>query len=244
MEFDLSTNRINNEPISRVYNCDNMIFMKEVPDKFFNLCICDPPYGISAGYGTRVINKNKTWKCARDRKPLESKEWDINIPKEEYFNELMRVSKDQIIWGGQYFTNYLEPNNNWIIWDKKVTNNTFSPIEMAWSSISKCKIFYYLMEGYKREDYSEFLERIHPTQKPIKLYKWLLTNYAKPGDKIFDSHLGSQSSRIASYHLGFDFWGTELDKDYFKDGCERFERECHEIYTLKNGTTIKQQNLF
>ena len=135
------------------------------------------------------------------------------------------MQKNQIIWGGQYYTNYLEPNNNWVVWDKKVTNHTFSPIEMAWSSIPKCKIFYYLMEGYKREDYTEFLDRIHPTQKPIKLYKWLLHNYAKEGDKILDTHVGSGSSLIACDQMGFDYVGFEIDKDYYEAAVKRINEE-------------------
>jgi site-specific DNA-methyltransferase (adenine-specific) len=234
MDFDLSINRINNEPISRVYNCDNMIFMKEVPDKFFELAIVDPPYGI--GYdGAKQTNGSHG-----GRKGHIFKGWDNIIPKKEYFSELYRISNNQIIWGANYFVEYLKPSMGWIIWRKDRGDFSSSDAELAYTSFKRA------LREYTKNPLILIQEggTIHPTQKPLCLYKWLLNNYAKPGDKIFDSHLGSQSSRIASYHLGFDFWGCELDKDYYKDGCERFERECHEIYTLKNGTTIKQQNLF
>lgn len=227
--IDLS-NRTNGDPISRVYQMDCSLFMKEVPDKFFELAIVDPEYGIGASEMTMGSGKHKF---------IKNKRWDNSIPTEKYFNELFRVSQNQIIWGGNYFSQYLPPSPHWIIWDKKNPNLSFAEGEQAWIRKGKnLRMFYH---------YSAQVEnggKIHPTQKPIRLYYYCLNNYAKPGDKILDTHLGSQSSRIAAYHLGFDFWGTEIDGDYFKDGCQRFERECHQVYTLTNGSTIKQQSLF
>ena len=183
--------------------------MKGMADKQFDLAIVDPPYGISAGTMTMGSGKHKFSK---------DKTWDSSIPDEKYFDELFRVSKNQIIWGGNYFTEYLTPSNDWIIWDKMNPNLSFSEAELAWCSIKKnVRIV---------KHYSAQVEdggKIHPTQKAVKLYKWLLTNYAKQGDTILDTHLGSGSSRIAACDLGFDFTGYELDKDYFEAQEKRFQ---------------------
>lgn len=193
---------------------DCMEGMKQFPDKFFDLAIVDPPYGISASEMTMGSGKHKFKK---------GKKWDNDSPDNLYFSELFRVSKNQIIWGGNYFTQKLFPVNNWIIWDKLNPNLSFSEAEMAWCSIKKnIRIF---------KHYSALVEengKVHPTQKPVKLYRWLIDRYAMQGDKILDTHLGSQSSRIAAYKLGFDFWGYEIDEDYFKQGCERFEKSIAE----------------
>ena len=201
-------------PISEVHLIDCMEFMKDIPDKFFELAIVDPPYGMEKGsmqgkgkLKNRILN-------------VSDNGWDI-APNEKYFKELFRISNNQIIWGGNYFE--LPGTRCFLIWDKKQYLTTFSRCEYAWTSFyAPAKIFEYNYQGGK----------IHPTQKPIALYKWLLRNYAKPGDKIFDSHMGSQSSRIACYDGGFDFWGCELDKDYFEAGCKRFDNH------------IKQMDLF
>lgn len=187
---------------------DCMEAMREMPDKAFDLAIVDPPYGLgdrlSDGGGKlkntpmAVLYRNST-------------KWDT-APDESYFNELFRVSQNQIIWGGNYF--WLPPSRCMICWDKKQYMPTLSAWELAWTSFDKpSKIFRYV---------STDKNRFHPTQKPIALYEWLLRNYAKPGDKILDTHLGSGSSRIAAYNLGFDFVGYEIDKDYFEAQEERF----------------------
>jgi site-specific DNA-methyltransferase (adenine-specific) len=140
--------------------------------------------------------------------------WDV-VPSSEYFSELFRVSKNQIIWGGNYFN--LPPYRCPIIWDKLQPVPNFSAIELAWSSFDQpSKIFKQRQAGFISE------KKIHPTQKPTKLYKWLLSNYAKPGDRILDTHLGSGSSRIAAYDMGFEFWGYEIDKAYFDMQEKRF----------------------
>lgn len=192
------------KPISNVYNLDCMEGMKGFPDKFFDLAIVDPEYGIG-------ISNNPF------RQKHDKKDWDNKPPQDGYFKELFRVSKNQIVWGGNYF--YLPPSQGFIIWDK-VQPETFSSsmCEFAWMSFqSPAKMF-------TAHVVTTETNKIHPTQKPVKLYRWLLQNYAKPNDKILDTHLGSQSSRIAAYKLGFDFWGYEIDQDYFKQGCERFEK--------------------
>jgi len=200
--------------VSEVYYVDNMEYMSTLPDKFFDLAPVDPPYGIDAD------NFNLGTEC---HKKLKSKWVDNFIPDKKYFIELFRISKYQIIWGGNYFTKYLDPNNNWIIWYKNNAGVSFSMAEMAWSSIKKnIQIFEYRPMGK--------LNKIHPTQKPVALYKWLLKNYAQPGWKIFDSHVGSGSSRIACYDMGFDFTGCENDKDYWQAQEDRFKR-----HLLKQG---------
>ena len=193
--------------MTQVFNRDCMEAMREFPDKFFELAIVDPPYGI----GEKLVNGG-TW--ARERKS-EYSEWD-KVPNPEYFNELFRVSEHQIIWGGNYFD--LPPCRCFIVWDKpQMRIPTMADCEFAWTSFdSVAKIASILQEKGK--------ERIHLAQKPIALYKWLLKNYAKPGDKILDTHLGSGSSRIAADQMGFDFWGYELDKDYFEASVKRFNQ--------------------
>lgn len=211
-------------PIS-ITECRNcMEAMKAAPDKFWDLAIVDPPYGISiASEGVlhnnsrfqRGFNKNKTYKKVK---------WDSSIPDEEYFLELFRVSRFQIIWGGNFFFNYLSSQRGYIIWYKrgKDTNPNFSPCEFAWTNCEGLpKVFFFDWIGFGYINSGE--TKIHPTQKPIALYQWLLKNYASPGNKILDTHLGSGSSRIAAYQMGFDFWGYEIDKDYFEGQEKRFK---------------------
>ena len=190
------------------YNMDCMDGMREFPDKYFDLAIVDPPYGIERfKYGGSVINRyGKTGA------------WNNAKPNAEYFNELFRVSAHQIIWGANNFE--LPPSEYFIIWDK-VNPQTFSfaMCEQAWTNCKKpAKIFTYNSQ-------SEGSCRIHPTQKPVVLYEWLLNNYAKPGDKILDTHVGSASSLVACHHLHFDYVGFEIDDDYFRMANERLEAE-------------------
>lgn len=206
---------------------DCMEYMKSISDKFFDLAIVDPPYGLDKksthGRGklkNRCLNSGNIQRCD-------------TRPSKEYFEELFRVSKNQIIWGGNYFN--LPPTRCIICWDKMQPWPNFSQIEIAWTSFnSPAKIFKY----DNRTD-----DKIHPTQKPISLYAWILKNYAKSGNKIFDSHLGSGSNRIAAYKLGFDFYATEIDKDYFEAQENRFRRECYGEIKTEKGTLI-QTSLF
>ena len=203
-------------------NCDCMEYMATVPDKYFDLAIVDPPYGIGMAKTTNIPNPKKGFK---GNKLHNEKEWDKEIPSEDYFLEVQRISKEQIIWGGNYFTEYLKPTKAWIFWSKKETKtqgSNFSDGELAWTSFKKVtRLFEY---GWIGIDYCNKSEsKIHPTQKPVALYEWLLTNYAKKGQRILDTHLGSGSSAIAAHYFGVDFVGCELDKDYFEAAKARFD---------------------
>ena len=205
-------------PKSNVFLMDCMDFMATCKDKQFSLSICDPPYGIDIIKSGQVGGE----KCAKVSQYKKSN-WDNNIPSAEYFNELKRVSVNQIIWGGNYMIEHLTNTPCFIVWDKNNTGN-FADAELAWTSFdSPVRIFKFSWNGMIQQDMKNKEERIHPTQKPVQLYKWLLKNYAKPGDTIFDSHMGSQSSRIACWDGGFDYVGTELDPEYFEAGNKRFE---------------------
>ena len=205
------------------FNQDCMIAMKEFPDKYFELAIVDPPYGINADVDNQKHEGKFGYKKHRKTN------WDSAIPSDEYFKELKRVSANQIIWGGNYFTKHLTPTMTWVVWDKVQRNFSFSHGEMAWTSFTgKMQIFTYARgndsgSAPKLKDHERAGINIHPTQKPVALYRWLLTNYAKQGDKILDTHLGSGSSRIAAHQLGFEFYGYELDKDYFEAQEKRFK---------------------
>lgn len=197
--------------ISEVYNEDCMAFMARYPDKYFDLAVVDPPYGAEQMWQSG----GNTW-----GKRSEMKEWETR-PKKEYFEELMRVSKNQIIWGGNYFIDNLYPTRCFIVWDK-ITRNMWADGEIAWTSFNKnIKIFTYAKIDAVLNDKIN-LPRIHPTQKPVKLYDWIFANYAEPGQKILDTHLGSGSSRIAADKAGLDFYACELDKEYFDAQEKRF----------------------
>ena len=216
-----------------ITNEDNMELMARYPDKYFDLAIVDPPYGIGASKQNVSSSKMKGRKnSVIKRSNLKSKEWDNEIPNKEYFDELFRVSKNQIIWGGNYFP--LPLINSWIVWNKLQVLETRSDGEMAWTSFKKpLKIVPLLQDGFKRGQnvgynqpviYNEPFsgkQTIHPTQKPIALYKWLLDKYANPGDKILDTHLGSGSIAIACHDYKFDLTACELDKEYFDKAMER-----------------------
>jgi site-specific DNA-methyltransferase (adenine-specific) len=228
-------------PISEVFCCDCNDYMQQLPDKKISLAIVDPPYGNGISkksrYGNKVTiskhSKNGKYVSVINKTEFISKNWDLKTPDKEYFNELLRVSKEQIIWGVNYY-NYKFDSGR-IVWDKVNGQTSFSDCEIAYCSYhTSVRLFAYMwngmMQGESRENGRKQQgnkqlneERIHPTQKPVELYKWLLEKYAKPGDVIFDSHMGSQSSRIAAYEMGFDYYGCELDPDYFREGCERFE---------------------
>ena len=206
--------------ISEVTNEDCMEGMARYPDKYFDLAIVDPPYGINvnmnAGRKKNTVSKKRT-----------VKKWDNKTPTQEYFKELFRVSKNQIICGGNYMTKNLPISMGWIFWDKCVASGcSFSDGELIWTSFNK---------SLKKAviPYSGFIgmeeEKFHPTTKPIKLYKWLLSNYAKQGDKILDTHLGSGSSRIAAYEMGFDFTAFELDTEYFEAQEKRYKNHIAQL---------------
>jgi site-specific DNA-methyltransferase (adenine-specific) len=188
-----------------LYNCDCMEYMRGLPDKAFELAIVDPPYGVG-------MDGNNNWSGSKH----EVKGWDSEPPSDEYFAQLQRVSAHQIVWGANHFMDKIAKGSPcWIVWDKKNDGFSFADAELAWTSFKTAVRFFRYHRGEQTDT------RIHPTQKPVKLYEWLLTNYAKPGDRILDTHLGSGSSAIAAHNLGFEIVGCELDADYFAAACKR-----------------------
>ena len=205
--------------ISEVYNEDCMIGMARYPDKYFDLAIVDPPYGIGVDGAIHIRKPDRpsTWDMVEK---YERKEWDKAIPTAEYWKELFRVSKEQIVWGGNYFTEFLPPSKCWIFWDKLFDKTfNFSHGELAWTSFDKQ--LFKVTKSSKAET-NGGKNRIHPTQKPVYLYDWCLKQFAEEGNLILDTHLGSGSSRIAAYKAGLDFTGFEIDKEYFDDSVKRF----------------------
>lgn len=195
--------------MNNIYNEDNLPAMKQMPDNYFELAIIDPPYGILKKQGGRIDSEFK------------SNDWDI-APSDEYFKELFRISKNQIIWGGNNFT--LPKTEYFIIWDKHQTVDNFASAEYAWTNYKMpAKVFRYSIHKCMSERKKNG-GKIHPTQKPVALYEWLLKNYAKKGDKILDTHLGSGSSIIACKKLGFDYMAFELDKDYYEATMKRIKK--------------------
>ena len=196
-----------------------MEYMATLPDKAFDLAIVDPPYGIGI---VQQMKKNvaSTSSMMKLSNGITGGHWDNAIPEAAYFEELKRVSHNQIIWGGNYFLDHLGATRCFLVWDKNNGGNSMSDCELAWTSFcSRVRKF----TRSHIDDHNEGITRIHPTQKPVKLYDWLLHNYAKPGQRILDTHLGSGSSAIAAHYYGVDFVGCELDKDYFNAAKNRFE---------------------
>ena len=197
-----------------LYNADCMEIMKGFADNQFDLALVDPPYGIgisSAGGYYHVKGKGQA-------NPHTKKDWDNGIPTAEYWEELFRVSKNQIVWGGNYMTEFLSPSRCWIFWDKMKFVDNYADGELAWTSFDRnTKKIQIQHHGFLTKDGKS----IHPTQKPVALYKWLLKNYAKEGDTILDTHLGSASSAIAAHDGGFEFVGVELDEEYYNAAKER-----------------------
>ena len=244
------------KPVSEIHNCDCIEFMRTIPDKFFDLAVVDPPYGINVtrmamGSGGGILKQESTVQKLRNTRlkgsgklkdrviNMMSCDWDLNPPDADYFSELFRVSHNQVVWGGNYFP--LPPTRCIICWDKEQFFETFSQIEMAWTSFDKpAKLFRYSNGGFRCADKGK---KLHPTQKPIALYAWIFKTFAKPGDRILDTHLGSGSSRIAAYKMGLDFWGCEIDKEYFEASDERFRKECLGIEKV-GGKEVKQLTLF
>lgn len=195
----------------QITNEDNMELMSRYEDNHFDLAIVDPPYGIDVtkmtlGNGKKKINRGTS-------------DWDSKTPTKEYFKELFRVSKNQLIWGGNYFN--LPCSRFWVVWDKNNGESDFADGEMCWGSFDKpmrIKRVNWCGSACKHETGQN---KIHPTQKPVKLYEWLLMNYAKEGDKILDTHLGSGSIAIACHNLGYDLTACELDKDYYESATKR-----------------------
>jgi site-specific DNA-methyltransferase (adenine-specific) len=199
-----------------ITNEDNMELMARYEDNYFDLAIVDPPYGIGdkfKGGKTGKMNFNE----------VVNKGWDIKPPTKEYFKELFRVSKNQIIWGGNYFLDNLQSSRCFIVWDKKISQDfSLAMCELAWTSFDKLAKIY-------RLSVPKVGGKIHPTQKPAALYEWLLMNYAKDGDKILDTHLGSGSIAIACHNLGYDLTACELDAEYYEAAIKRINQHKQQI---------------
>jgi len=211
-----------------ITNEDNMKLMSRYPDNYFELAIVDPPYGINEK-GQRNVTGDRPTEKWKNPKSQQYKTFDDSKPPtKEYFDELKRVSKNQIIWGGNYFTEHLPPSKGWIVWNKKADiKEHLSMAELAWSSFDiKCNMYDHLWAGFKKK-YK--VNRIHPTEKPLQLYEWILMRYAKEGDKILDTHLGSGSIALACHNLKFELTACELDKEYFDASSKRIEQHVSQI---------------
>lgn len=206
-----------------IYNCDCMELLKATPDKFYDLAIVDLPYGVG-------MDGNNNWSGSKHKK----KDWDISAPEHDYFENLIRVSKKQIVWGANHFMDKIAKGSPcWIVWDKKNDGFSFADAELAWTSFETAVRFFRYARGEQTD------ARIHPTQKPIKLYEWLLTNYAKEGDKILDTHLGSGSHAIACNNLGFELTACELDRDYFQASIKRIEQASKQTFLFEPQQPVK-----
>jgi site-specific DNA-methyltransferase (adenine-specific) len=193
-----------------------MALMARYPDKAFDLAIVDPPYGIGMDKGKNGINGSA------EAAIYDKKSWD-KAPEKIYFSELFRISNYQIIWGGNYFIEYINKNSScWILWNKQKVGNYYADFELAWTNFSTAaRMFTFRWHGMLQGDMKNKEQRIHPTQKPVALYKWLLSRYAQPGWKILDTHMGSGSIAIACHDLGYNLTACELDKDYYEAAMER-----------------------
>ena len=217
------------------FNADNLEIMRGFADNEFDLAIVDPPYGINHSEIAGKQSGTKYGNAAAAKRQYTVKDWDKQIPPPEYFVELFRVSKNQIVWGANYMTEHLPPSMGWVFWDKDNGTNGFSDGELAFTSfdkgLRKVKITW---NGMIQYDMKNKEDRIHPTQKPIKLYEWIIANYAKPNDKILDTHLGSGSIAIAVEKtnrldkMNLQFVGIEIDKEYFEKALNRIEQYCRQ----------------
>lgn len=206
------------------YLMDCMKGMKQFPDKYFDLAIVDPVYGdvTKGGYMTNSVSTSKKAKTRLYHNSL----WNQKKTDGDYFSELLRVSKNQIIWGGNYFANFLLSSQCWIVWDKRNGETNYADCELAWTSFDLAtRIFSYRWQGMLQEPGKKHEYRIHPTQKPIALYEWLLNKYAKDDDIILDTHVGSASSLIACHRTRHKFVGFEIDETYYKEAKDRLDAE-------------------
>jgi site-specific DNA-methyltransferase (adenine-specific) len=215
-----------------ITNEDNMELMARYPDKYFDLSIIDPPYGIGAdkvqnNAAMQRIKAGGKSKAGRGWKLYADKDWDNETPNAEYWKELFRISKNQIVWGGNYFTDYLPPSMGWIMWDKGQRDFSLADGELAWTSFNKALRIFEMSRGKALAKNNEQGGRFHPTQKPVALYAWILKNYAKQGDKILDTHFGSGSIACAVHNaniidkMNLSLVACELDKDYFERSIQR-----------------------
>ena len=204
--------------INKIHNQDCLEAMKEMSDNQFDLAIVDPPYGIGIDKAMNANKGKKGFKIYKDSN------WDKKTPSQEYFNELFRISKNQIVWGANYMIDKIKKTSQgWIVWNKVQRDFTMSDAELAFSSFDRTIRCFDLSRGGAMGCNNKNGGKLHPTQKPVKLYEWLLMNYAKEGDKILDTHLGSGSIAIACHNLGYDLTGYELDKEYYDNAIKRIK---------------------
>lgn len=197
---------------AKMYNMDCMDFMADIPDNYYDLACVDPPYGIGANKMTLGNGKKKIYRGQAD--------WDNTIPTAEYWEQLFRVSKNQVVWGGNYMTEFLKPTGAWLFWDKGTGENDFADGELAWTSYNGA--LRKITKSWVGANAKDGLERIHPTQKPIQLYEWIYHNYLPQGGKVIDTHAGSQSNTIAALKAGnIEIDAIELDKEYFEKSVQR-----------------------
>lgn len=214
---------------TQLLNTNCMEYMKNCGDKFFDLAVVDPPYGI--GESKNIRGGTQFGKAAAPSKDYGSKDWDMSASDKEYFTELIRISKNQIIWGANHFIQNIAIGSPcWVVWDKDTGNNGYADCELAYTSFKTAvRKFKFTWAGMIQGNMKEKEQRIHPTQKPVALYKWLLKNYSAQGQRIIDTHRGSGSSAIAAHYFGCDFVGLEIDKDYFEAAEKRFANETRQI---------------
>jgi site-specific DNA-methyltransferase (adenine-specific) len=207
--------------INLIHGC-SLKAMREMQDNAFDLAIVDPPYGIGAG-GTNFKNGTSKSKTIDFRE----NDWDKNIPPAEYWQQLFRVSKNQIVWGGNYMTEYLPPKSCWLFWDKGTGDNSYADGELAWTSFDGA--MRKITKSWVGANAKDEGDRIHPTQKPIYLYRWILDKYAKEGFKILDTHLGSGSIALACWDMNYDLTAFEIDENYHKKAFKRFEKHSKQM---------------
>ena len=217
------------ELLNKLILGDCMDYMKKMPDKYYDLAIVDPPYGgvTQGGYATNKISGG----VARNRNDYHLALWAHEAPGKEYFDELLRVSKNQIIWGGNYFAHLLPPSQCWVVWDKEKPDGVYyADCELAWASFDKAaRMFHFAWNGMIQGDMKNKEQKIHPTQKPVALYKWILDRFANEGDKILDTHAGSASSVLACIDRGFSYTAFEIDETYYELASKRIENETKQI---------------
>ena len=222
----------------KIYNSDCLEIMKGYQDNYFDLAIVDPPYGIGADVQqnkaaeSRIKAQGKS-KAGRGWKLYKATNWDNATPDKEYFDELFRISKHQIIWGGNYFTDNLPPSMGWIVWNKQQRGFSLADGELAWTSFNKALRICDYSRGAALSNNNKNGGRFHPTQKPKFLYRWILKNYSNSDHRIIDTHLGSGSSAIASYYFGVkEFVGIEIDPDYYEKSINRIKQHTSQILSL------------
>ena len=228
------------------YNMDCMDGLKEFPDKYFDLAIVDPPYGISIHKMNFTKSGAKKIGKAYRRDYTGTGSWDSNIPSEDYWKELFRVSKSQIVWGGNYFTEFLKPSKSFIVWDKRTDekySNDFADCEYAWCSenLGVARMYRFMWNGFMQGNMKSKEDRFRPTQKPVALYEWILSRYAKDGDIILDTHVGSASSLIACHRTNHKFVGFELDKHYYDLAKKRLDTEMSQMTLFDLGFNPYQE---